>query len=224
MRNISKNMVFRAVLFTALFILCGTFTIKPTFSFLTAKGNAMDNKFTIALDPATHIIEYFPNSSPNMSGKTISYAKAVQAVNTGYIDAYVRVRMDISNSDVKEMTAISSDGNTFYSWDDYVNHLPDGWVYNQSDGYFYYTKCLAAGNRKEIPNAVYSPATNEYLMTTDRLNSGKRYTTPLIKAVKTVFASTRDIQSYSLNVYSESIPYYLDESDYSRAWKAYFAQ
>ena len=106
----------------------------------------MDNKFTIALDSTSKVVEKFPDPNPDLSEDSIaSYEKAVQVINTGYIDEYVRLRLDFSDSDIESKTKFSYDGQNFYSVEEYRKHLPSGWVYNAEDGYYYYTKILETG-------------------------------------------------------------------------------
>ena len=80
------------------------------------------------------------------------------------------------DQDIKNISEYSSDnGETWYSVEDYADHLPDNWV---RDGlYYYYTEPLQPG---ELTN-------------------------PLITNVKTTFASAEDVKQYEIIVYQESV-------------------
>lgn len=90
------------------------------------------------------IIETFQR--PNLQTGTNQFTKKVSVKNTGSVSQYVRVFADFSDYRFRDASEISSDnGKTWYSCDDYLEHLPSGWTYNQNDSYFYYTKALASG-------------------------------------------------------------------------------
>lgn len=74
------------------------------------------------------IFEDFPVPNPQPGS---SHKKVVQITNTGSVECYVRVLATFSNSDMGDYCSI--DWNT------------NDWVYNSSDGYWYYTGAIAAG-------------------------------------------------------------------------------
>lgn len=64
---------------SALFLLGGT--VKPAMAYLTDIAEDMDNKFTIALDSTSKVVEKFPDPNPDLSEDSIaSYEKAVQVI------------------------------------------------------------------------------------------------------------------------------------------------
>lgn len=130
------------------------------------------------------------------------YRKLVKIKNTGSIPCYIRVRLEFSNSDVQNVASFSSENqrendnpppdSSFKSAqiaegeDDYINNLPDGWVYiwekntvtpAVTNGYYYYTKVVKAGD-----------ATNA-----------------LISWVKMNYLDEDDIQAHDVYVYAESV-------------------
>lgn len=195
-------------------------------AYLTDMGNRMDNKFTVALDSTSTIVEKYPNTDPDISdGNIVSYEKAVQVINTGYIDEYVRVRLDFTESDIEEKTQFSWDGNNFYSVREYKNHLPSGWVYDASDGYYYYSPVVYTGDWESVRKTLrYDGDTGQYFYKEGQsIMEADMITRPLIRYVKTVFENPKDMRSYSLNVFSESCPFYFG-NDYAGAWASYLAQ
>lgn len=186
------------------------------------------NPFTIALDSSSTVIEKYPNPNTPIPGadNVISYEKAVQVGNTGYIDCYVRARLDFSESDIEKKSFLSWDGSSWYSIAEFPSHLPPGWVFNEKDGYYYYTPVLYADNWSEVSKDLnYDHALGEYFYKgmDSVLLTKKCITVPLIRYVRTEFDEPVDIRSYNLNVFSESVPYYFG-MDYQKAWENYLDQ
>ena len=204
-------------------ILCAG-TVPSAYAYLTDIADRLDNNFTIALDSESTTVEKFPDPDPETQGNTVSYEKAVQAVNTGDIDEYVRIRLSFSEGDIEDKTQFSSDGTNWYSVDDYKNHLPSGWVYNNEDGYYYYTPILPSGNWEEFKgDLVYNAETNTwYYQDGDTVRQLDIITTPLIRYVRTTFDEPADMRSYGINVHTEDCPFYLG-GNYAEAWEAYLA-
>lgn len=198
--------------------------VKTAMAYQTDINEPILNPFTIALDSTSTVVEKYPDPTPKPgTDNSISYEKAAQVGNTGYIDCYVRLRLDFTEDDIKNKSQFSSDGNTWYSVADYSNHLPSGWVYNNSDGYYYYTGIVYAENWEETSkNFNYDKGLGEYFYKSanQQIVSASCMTTPLMRYVKTIFDSPADMRSYNLNVYSESVPYYFG-NDYSQAWQNY---
>ena len=82
--------------------------------------------------------------------------KVVQVHNNADTPCYVRVFVDFSDSEISKRALVSNDeagtdNSKYITWDAFTSTAspqtiaPD-WVYNSSDGYFYYTKPLAAQN------------------------------------------------------------------------------
>ncbi len=175
-------------------------------AYLTAQATPMDNPFTIALSVIPQIDEQFEPDKIEPD-TTIKYQKEVSVKNAGYIDGYIRVRLDFSSADIADKSYFSSDGTHFYHIAEYqkggqAGALPSEWVYNADDGYYYYTKPLKAGNA-----TTNQPATD----------------TPVISYVKTEFGSWKEVESYNIGVRTEGCPTYLG-STYDVAWKEFAKQ
>lgn len=201
--------------FLAAITVCAAFP-GGIYAYLTDAPPVLENNFTIALDSQTSVLEEFPD----VAGP--SYEKAVQIANTGFLDAYVRVRLDFTEDDIASKTQYSSDGSNYYSVSDYNQHLPAGWTYNSQDGWYYYTPILSAeGWETQAEDLVYDEAIGEYFYKDGQaLKSASCLTTPLVQHVKTNFDSPADMRSYDLIVSSESVPFYFG-SNYQEAWTNY---
>lgn len=130
------------------------------------------------------------------------FQKSVQIENNGNIDCYIRVRLEFSSSEVRDISWLSNDDEKDNE-DAYINAseyrystLPDGWEYREEDGFYYYTEAVAPSDR----------------------------TASLIKWVKTVFPDddSVDTDEYDIYVYSEAVP--ADDEDgermtYEEAWR-----
>ena len=130
------------------------------------------------------------------------FRKSVQIENNGNIDCYIRVRLEFSSSEVRDISWLSNDDDKDNE-DAYINAseyrystLPDDWEYREEDGFYYYTEAVAPSDR----------------------------TASLIKWVKTVFPDddSVDTDEYDIYVYSEAVP--ADDEDgermtYEEAWR-----
>ena len=130
------------------------------------------------------------------------FQKSVQIENNGNIDCYIRVRLEFSSSEVRDISWLSNDDDKDNE-DAYINAseyrystLPDGWEYREEDGFYYYTEAVAPSDR----------------------------TASLIKWVKTVFPDddSVDTDEFDIYVYSEAVP--ADDEDgermtYEEAWR-----
>lgn len=76
----------------------------------------------------THIEENFESITSTL------FQKNPHVVNTGGNDCYVRIRLTMSPANAIITTNYSNTGEK------------NNWVYNKEDGFYYYTKVLAAGN------------------------------------------------------------------------------
>lgn len=208
--------------------LAALMTVPGAYAYLTAQGTAMMNPFTIALDCTSTLVEKYPapEDEPNAPvpvGNVISYEKAVQVGNTGFIDEYVRVSLDFSEEAIRDMTKFSWDGVNYWSWAEYRNHLPSGWTYNSADGFFYYTPIVESTWDEIKGKLTYDKLWGEYFYPSSQaIITHPSITTPLIRYVKTEFASPKDMRTYMLNVYNESVPFYFG-SDYKQSWENYLA-
>jgi len=198
---------------------------KGIHAYLTDTAPTLENNFTIALDSTSTIVEKYPSVTPTISGNSINYEKAVQVGNTGYVDEYIRVRLDFSESDIEKKTKFSWDGKNYYSVNDYKNHLPSGWTYNTTDGYYYYTKIVKADGWSDIAKSLtYDDNLGEFFYKANQSIIEKScITPPLIRYVKTDFANPADMRSYNLNVSGESVPFYFG-GNYSDAWTNYIKE
>ena len=92
--------------------------------------------------------------------QTQPYKKVVKITNTGSVSCYVRARIEFSDSEMLKKAEFSYDGedsavapaeSTFHPADPeaknpYVDNLPEKWVYNTSDGYYYYTDIVGVSD------------------------------------------------------------------------------
>ena len=78
------------------------------------------------------------------TNKTDPFKKDVKIGNTGTEDCYVRVRLEFSDSEFRDITDFSHDGTIYTDAASYNGiYLPEGWIYN--DGFYYYTSSVASG-------------------------------------------------------------------------------
>lgn len=97
-------------------------------AYLTAaKGKT--NSFTVGYEK-TEIVEKF--DPPDKLTPGISFDKQVQVSNLGTIPVYVRVLVLFSDSDMEDVCTLDYD-------------TSGDWLYNDTDGYWYYTEPLPAG-------------------------------------------------------------------------------
>lgn len=202
--------------------------IQGIYGYLTDTGPTLDNNFTIALDPTTTVVERYPTTTPDIDNKdnSVNFLKTVQIGNTGYIDCYVRVFFHFSDKDIRNKAMFSANGTTYYTYEQYKDHLPQGWTYNAADDAFYYTPILYAGDWPEFSkNLLYDKQLGEYFYKDEDTNilSGDIITTPLIKYVKVKFDDPKDMRRFNIDVVEESVPFYLG-NDYEQAWDAYDAE
>lgn len=128
------------------------------------------------------------------------YQKEISVTNNGSVPCFVRVFMDLSDSKVKETTKFSSDGSQYWQVNEYNNHLPENWTYEETGdlaGFYYYNQILEPGES----------------------------TSDLIKSVNTVFNTKDDIIDYEIITYAESVQSIdkdgnpLENTDYLVAFK-----
>lgn len=209
----------------------GIFFASGIYAYLTDQADPMGNNFTIALQPSHVIVEKFPSDgqvTPTPEGNTVNYEKAVQVANTGYLDEYVRVSVDFTDSSIRDKSKFSWDGTNFYSADPdaadfYGNHLPEGWVYDRDDGFFYYTPIVYADDFKEFEGQYLELDGEQYRYFYKEgidIQTNPIITVPLIRYVRTTFANPKDMESYGINIISQSCPFY-GGSDYKEAWANY---
>ena len=145
-------------------------TVALVYAYLSDLGG-LENKFTVG-NNSVEVEENF-DPPPELKEGDNPFVKMVRITNTGNVPCYVRVFFDFSDSEVKENAKISASINdmkdltasTWYSYEDYKEHLPEGWVYiadGPLGGCFYYTEQLKVGestpNLFEAVNAVFKNA------------------------------------------------------------------
>ena len=96
--------------------------------------------------PETYVrIDVCEDFAPPSSKSNEPFRKDVKIGNSGTEDCYVRVRLEFSDSEYRDITDFSHDGTVYTDVSAYSgNYLPEGWVYN--DGFYYYTSSVASGS------------------------------------------------------------------------------
>ena len=209
-------------LFALLAVLfCSMLAFPGTHAYLTDSGDSFKNPFTIALNHEIKIVEDFTPPTPNTP--ILQYFKSIQAVNSGEVECYARVRLDFSDSAIEDITQFSMDNTTWVNAQEWKNHLPEHWHYDASDGYYYYDLMLVQTDdfgqwveEKPIEQVDYDM---HYEITSGTI-SGSEITTPLVNYIKTSFAGLDELQRYSIYVYAESCPAYMGNT-YTSAWTNY---
>ena len=206
-------------------------------AYFTDTALVHENNFTMALDVSHVIVEKFPAPDekgiaqvfPSAEDNKVRYEKAVQVINTGYVDEYVRVKIEFTDSTNMKKTKFSFDGEHFYDANPdaaagsrYMDHLPDGWIYNEDDGFFYYTGMLEAGEWEKVEKKlVYDKEQFRYFYKDkDEIMENSMITVPLIRYVDTQFLNPKDMGSYGISVIAQSCPFYTG-TDYADAWANY---
>lgn len=208
-------------------LLTGT-PLGSSYAYLTDIGETQVNKCTIALDPSAKVVEYFPTfTKKEIKGTVYHFRKGVQIFNDGYVDAYVRARIDFTDSDIKDSTTFSWDGKNFYSFDEFCNHVEEnGWHYCAADGYFYYKTSINAGDyekfqqdmTKDEETKVFNWNKESSLGTTE-IGGVTIATKPLIQYVETSFPEPGKMRNYTIEVSQDAVASYLGD-DYAAAWKS----
>jgi hypothetical protein len=117
------------------------------------------NRFRIGSNTISVTEDFEPPKKQDPDADNI-FKKQVKITNEDNTNAFVRVFMDFSDSSIKDLAQISSDGTNYVAAKDYPSNLPDGWTYISEDdpdsgadlgGYYYYTKALKP---KDSTNAL----------------------------------------------------------------------
>lgn len=138
------------IMAVALFaIACGA-----VLAYMTAK-DARSNSVSIGSNESVIEEEFVPET---MKKGENTFRKEVSVKNTGNVPCYTRVFLAFSDSDIGERSQLSSNGISFYDEAAFRQHLPEGWVYREDDGYYYYTKILEPG--KSTGNLIHSVRTS----------------------------------------------------------------
>lgn len=192
----NKKRLLAAVLVAALATIS---TAGIAYAYLTDK-NTLKNTFTAGINE-TKLMEDF-NPVPLDGGENI-YKKEVWVKNVGTVPCFVRLFLGFSDLSIKEITEFAGEDEQFYPVEDYNDHLPEGWIYDETTDYFYYTKVLLPG--EETPK--------------------------VIRQVKTTFASEEDVREYDLIAFEESIntrssagTTFEGADAYKKAWDEYLGR
>jgi alternate signal-mediated exported protein len=180
------------------------------YAYLT-NSQSVTNEFTGGNNDIK-VDEIFPKDEiPPLAEGINSYTKTVRVKNQGNVPCYIRVFVDFSAGDIRNISGYSSDGTTYYSAvlsesgltddvkdkdgktviykDSYINHLPDGWVYIPETG----------TNTDKVEDAM-----GGWFYYTKPVEAGES-TADLFKTVCTYFKSKEDISAYQIFVYAESV-------------------
>ena len=181
-----KNKAIKKSLY--LLILAGMIGIGTTSAYFSAYDN-INNQMAVGRNE-TEIEEYFPGPTPTPAGEDLEFLKTVvisnnnSGENMSDVECYVRAMISYSNYDIgKAISLIGLD--------------TSNWIFNSSDGYYYYKKSLEKGES----------------------------TTPLMKGFK-VDQSEVDKQylekigDFHINIYEESVQKG-EFQDYISAWDYY---
>ena len=163
----------KAACCAALLLLSGLFLTGALTAYLS-DADQMQNCFTAGHNVSTVEENYVP---PVLTEGVNEYEKAVRVKNTGNVPCYVRVFLAFSDSESAAHSELSGDGKDFQAPEDYLRHLPSGWVFQESDGYCYYTQALLPGQT----------------------------TSKLLDRVRTRFDTAEEVSPTELIIYEESI-------------------
>lgn len=118
-----------AALVAAVILIAG---ISGMAAYLTA-ADTEENLVTLA-DNTIALVEEFTPPAELQPG--VSFTKDVSVMNTGTGKCFVRVKAVFSSSDIGKYCTV-----------DWPDESDPSWVYNEADGYWYYTKVLAQGEQ-----------------------------------------------------------------------------
>lgn len=174
--------------------------LEATWAYFTYQ-KYLENRFRPGYNEITVTEEYDPPDEI-VPGEETEFRKAVQVMNTGTVPCYVRVRLEYSDSDMKEYcTNILGDSSAKAGeWENHVEDFTDGrWTYGE-DGCYYYTEILEPGGETEM------------LLERVKVNVPKEYAGKL--------------KAFEIYVYAESVQTMVNEPDgtareamdYREAW------
>lgn len=110
----------------------------------------MKNRFTVGHNEITVTEEYDPPDEI-IPGEETSFFKKVQVENTGSVPCYVRVRLEYSDSDMKQFctNVLGENRAPAEEWGDRIEEFSDGrWIFG-TDGWYYYRDVLEVGERTD---------------------------------------------------------------------------
>lgn len=188
MKKSKKKKIYIYFLLAAMLILSAV--IGVTIAYLMSRDDEK-NDITVGQNK-TDIIEDFAAPEKLIANTENIYKKEIYVENTGNISCYVRARLDFSSSEIMNQSTLSPDDTNYYSMENFRNNLNKDWTYNESDGYYYYTSILKAGDK----------------------------TSALLKNVSTTYGD--ELKRYDIIVYTESVQIYGANGEkytYDEAWE-----
>lgn len=171
----------------------------------------LENWFRIGHNEITVTEEYDPPDEI-VPGEETEFRKAVQVENTGDVPCYTRVRLEYSDSDMKEYCTniLGTSSAKATEWEKYVEEFTGGrWIHG-NDGFYYYTEILEAGEK------------------TDLLLEKVKVSVPKEDAAK--------LKNFEIYVYAESVQTMVNEpdgtggetareaTDYTEAWSQFLSE
>ena len=163
------------VLLAAVILVSGVIGVRGTLAYLSDTGETRENAFTVG-NVDINIQEQF-NPPASLTVGDNAYQKRVTFKNDGTVDAYVRVAVAFSSTDVADVSKLSYDnGTTWYSMAELKEHLPSDWAYAKTgalSGYYYYTKPLAPG---ESTSPLFTNVKTTFVAKTADTNTTINYT------------------------------------------------
>ena len=154
-------------IFVLLITLIAIFSVSigTTFAYLTSE-TYKKNTVNAAVNEV-EVTEEF--EAPKQQDNT-PYKKTVSIKNNSDVSCFVRARVIFSVSDIENIAKFTNSDNpsTITDWynakpgsaDSYSAHLPAGWVYNDTDGYYYYNEPIAPGGNTPTLNDGVNGSTN----------------------------------------------------------------
>lgn len=133
-----------------LLALTGLLGIGTTWAYFTYQ-KYLTNQFRVGYNEITVTEEYDPPDEI-IPGEVTEFRKAVQVENTGTVPCYVRVRLEYSDSEMKQYCThiLGADSARASEWETMAEQLTNGkWVYG-TDGCYYYTERLEARDRTDL--------------------------------------------------------------------------
>lgn len=159
--------------FIGFLLVIGVVVVSTTLAMVMKNSKSLTNTFEIG-EVTTEIEE-----NPLVNGSTIE--KDPKVVNKGPNDCYVRMRVTISPSQVKD----------YLEKNNLINYDKENWTYNESDGFWYYNEKLpyyVEGNQKD---STSKPLFTEIKGLTD--SDGK---------IKDEF---KDLGNFEITLYQEAV-------------------
>ncbi len=133
-----------------LLALTGLLGMGTTWAYFTYQ-KYLTNQFRVGYNEITVTEEYDPPDEI-IPGEVTEFRKAVQVENTGTVPCYVRIRLEYSDSEMKEYCThiLGADSARASEWENMAERFTGGkWVYG-TDGCYYYTSPLKVQERTDL--------------------------------------------------------------------------